>query len=182
MAPRKLSAKEVEDLAKIAQSDFENPPQELPGHQEYSDVEDFIVTLDIMEGEGKIFTWNVWDLYVKWSENEPVLKRRQFGSEFKKHFKQINESGDSRYYRLDPKPFDISFEVYLNKIAQDNREKRAKRLYEKNRQAFRDNYNRTLKDITDARKKEKKRRIAREKRAARRAASECPPEGEMGTS
>ena len=170
---QKLSDKEIEQLKKLAQVDFSGDPEQF--FQEYSDVEAFIVALGIKEGRDKVMGWKVYETYEKWSNNQPKLKPNVFAFFFKKNFKQMQESREGRYYRLDGTPFDLKPDDYLNRIAAENRKRREQALYEKKRQHGLNTYSKNLKAINEERRNEKKKR-QRKERAARRAASECPPE------
>jgi hypothetical protein len=165
----KLSAKEIEELLKIAELDV---PEEV--FQEYSDVEDFIVSLGIKEGRDKVMWWKVYEAYEKWSDGKPKLNPRAFAVFFRKNFRQLRESGDGGYYRLDGKPFDLRPDDLLNRIAAENRKRREQLLYEKRRKNGLKNYAK-IKPFNDERRKAKKEKL-RKARAARRFETECPPE------
>lgn len=95
--------KSLEELIRLAKKDLKGSV-----HYELLDeASKFIKLNNIKEGEARIYTYILYDAYVKWKGiNAETIGRTAFFREFSKHHKSKRDY-KGRYYALDPKPFNL---------------------------------------------------------------------------
>jgi hypothetical protein len=111
---------ELKALLEIVES---TPPTVKTALDDLHLTHKFILYNDIKRGKSYIPNAVIYDLYTSWCKTfkfKPFHKKRFFVG-FKKYFNQRHDSG-TKYYLLDPKPFNLSSEHYL-RIKQEQNEK-----------------------------------------------------------
>lgn len=98
--------KDIEELIKLAKKD-------LKGSIKYELLDEatkFIKFNNIEEGEAKIYTFILYDAYVKWKGKEgQCIGKTAFFREFAKHH-ESKRDWKGRYYSLNSNKFDLSEE------------------------------------------------------------------------
>lgn len=119
----KLTDEEIKKLTEIATSGA--PEDDTQLHE----VDRFIISCGIKEGEAQVFSNVVWLAYCEWAEKP--MNRALFYRAFCKRFTRLRKKSWDRspYYLLNPEPFDLSmdakFKIY--KRLRTLRERRKKR-------------------------------------------------------
>jgi hypothetical protein len=99
--------KTLEELIKLAKQDLKGSIQ----YELLDEAEKFIKFNNIKEGEAKIYTYILYDAYVKWKGKEgQAIGKTAFFREFAKYHKP-KKDWKGRYYSLNPEQFNLTEET-----------------------------------------------------------------------
>lgn len=126
MSAEQQDKDEIQKLLELASSGPADEP-----YIELNEAERFALSCGVTSGETRVLFLQVYLAYYNWSDKP--LQMLPFAHQFRKLFHQIKRD-HSRYYLLNPEPFDLTADTYfkVRKQLRETRQDRQRRGREKN--------------------------------------------------
>lgn len=123
MSNEKSSKLSIEELMAMASH---QPEKEITPPQKLNDIHRFILALGIQTGDHPVPASLIYEHYIDWLNGRKMKPSRIFFRQFKNFFPDRIRRQHTRYYLLDPAPFDFSDAMQLRV------RKRLRREYDQN--------------------------------------------------